>query len=318
MPVFNKPLRSIPALALAVVAIHWLSLPALAAPKVVASIKPVHSLVAAVMQGVGTPQLIVEGAASPHAYSLKPSQAQQLQDADMVFWIGHGLEAFLEKPLEALASDALAVELEETPGLLTLPLREGGNFEPDADGDEDHDHHHDHGSIDPHLWLDPDNAVLFVNRIAATLAEFDPANATTYQMNAQSAIERIKALTSSVAAGMEPVRSGKFIVFHDGYHYFENRFGLEASAALTVNPEIMPGARRIAEIRQRIGELGVTCVFSEPQFKPTLVDLVTEGTQVHSATLDPLGANLADGPGLYFTLIENMGNAFRDCLSQGG
>ncbi|ODS57130.1 MAG: zinc ABC transporter substrate-binding protein [Agrobacterium sp. SCN 61-19] len=117
-----------------------------AAPDVVVSIKPVHSLVASIMKGVGEPSLIVEGAASPHTYSLKPSNARALENADLVFWVGPGLEAFLEKPLEALPKNAKVVELEDAPGLTKLPFREGGAFEAhdhDEDGEEAHDHGHD-------------------------------------------------------------------------------------------------------------------------------------------------------------------------------
>ncbi|MDZ7874411.1 MAG: zinc ABC transporter substrate-binding protein [Rhizobium sp.] len=120
-----------------------------AAPDVVVSIKPVHSLVASIMKGVGEPSLIVEGAASPHTYSLKPSNARALENADLVFWVGPGLEAFLEKPLEALPKNAKVVELEDAPGLTKLPFREGGAFEGhdhDANEEEGHAHgHDDHG-----------------------------------------------------------------------------------------------------------------------------------------------------------------------------
>ena len=105
---------------------------------VVASIKPVHSLVAAVMDGVGTPALIVDGAGSPHTYSLKPSQARELEKADVVFWVGHQVESFLEKPLEAIASKAKTVELLDAHGLVKVKLREGGAF-------DSHDHEHGHG-----------------------------------------------------------------------------------------------------------------------------------------------------------------------------
>ncbi|MFN7089775.1 MAG: zinc ABC transporter substrate-binding protein ZnuA [Allorhizobium sp.] len=119
---------------------------AAAAPDVVVSIKPVHSLVASIMKGVGEPSLIVEGAASPHTYSLKPSNARALENADLVFWIGPGLEAFLEKPLEALPKNAKVIELEDAPGLTKLPFREGGAFEAHdhgEDGEEGHAHGHD-------------------------------------------------------------------------------------------------------------------------------------------------------------------------------
>ena len=315
-----KPNPSARVIALAVIMVSFLALPSLAAPRVVVSIKPLHSLVAAVMRGAGTPSLIVEGAASPHNYSLRPSQARLLQEADVVFWIGQDLEAFLEKPLQTLAPDAVSVELGETPGMFTLPMREGGSFEPDTDDDHGHGHDghdqegHDHQGHDPHTWLDPENAKLFVKRIADTLAEIDPANETLYQGNASAEIEQIDKLISATARALEPVKGSRFIVFHDAYHYFENRFGLEAAGSLTVNPEIMPGAKRLAEIRDQIAHTGADCVFAEPQFKPALIGVVTEGTAARSGILDPLGADIPEGPELYSSLISNLANSFVDCL----
>jgi len=301
-----------------------------AAPAVVASIKPVHSLVAAVMQGVGTPILLVEGAGSPHTYSLKPSQAKALAEAEVVFWVGEGLEHFLERPLESLAADAKSVPLMEARGMILLPNREGGTFEPEADEDEhahaegeghdDHDHEqdHDHGDFDPHVWLDPDNATAMVAAIADTLAAVDPQNAERYRANADAETRRLAALTDELTATLAPVRARPFIVFHDAWHYFETRFGLTAAGSITVNPETPPGARRVAEIRDKVRELDATCVFAEPQFEPALVSVVIEGTGARAAVLDPLGADLPDGPDLYFTLLRRDARSLRDCLTPAG
>lgn len=320
---------------------------------VVASIKPVHSLVAAVMKGVGEPDLIVDGASSPHAYAMKPSQAAVLQKADVVFWIGHELEAFLEKPLEAIASKAKTVELIDAHGLVKLELREGGAFEAHAHDDhEDHDDHghddhdkkaekdhddhghddhdkkaendhdehghddHGHGEFNPHVWLDPVNARAFVHEIEEVLAEADPANAGAYEANAKEVTRRLDALTGEVAAALEPVRGKGFIVFHDAYQNFENRFGLKASGSITVSPEVMPGAERVRTLRAKVKELGATCVFSEPQFEPKLIATVTEGTPARPGVLDPLGASLENGPELYFKLIRNMAASFRACMAE--
>ncbi|OCW56979.1 zinc ABC transporter substrate-binding protein ZnuA [Hoeflea olei] len=318
---------------------------------VVASIKPVHSLVAAVMEGVGEPGLIIEGAGSPHTYALKPSQAQMLEQADLIFWVGHELEAFLEKPLETIGAKAKTVELLDAPGLVKLGFREGGAFEPHHHGGEageqegeaghdhdahethesghdhpeaehdheaGHDHDHAHGAFDAHVWLDPVNAKAMVGEIETALVEADPDNGARYHANAEAVRARLDALNQEVAQQIEPVRGKGFVVFHDGYQYFEHRFDIPASGSITVSPEVLPGAERIAEIRTRVKELGAACVFAEPQFEPKLVATVLEGTQARSGVLDPLGAGLEPGPGLYFELIRAMSTSLTTCLSQDG
>jgi zinc transport system substrate-binding protein len=308
------------------------------APKVVVSIKPVHSLVAAIMQGVGEPKLIVEGAASPHTYSLKPSNAKTLENADVIFWVGHGLEAFLEKPLEALASKAKVVELDDAPGLQKLTFREGGAFEAHDDGDhhepegekhaahdhdkgekpEAHEHHHDEGEFDMHLWLDPANAKAMAAEIEKTLAAADPAHAATYAANARALDARLDALDTELAATVAPIKNKPFVVFHDAYQYFEHRYGVKVAGSITVSPESLPGAERISEIHAKVKQLNATCVFAEPQFEPRLVKVVTEGTAAKSATLDPEAATLAEGPDLYFALMRGIATSLKTCLDTAG
>ncbi|OWV77038.1 zinc transporter [Rhizobium sp. R339] len=330
----------------AVLAIPALAFPALLfagsmraadAPIVVTSIKPIHSLVSAIMQGVVEPELIVDGAASPHTYSLKPSNARALQEAKVVFWTGPGLEAFLEKPLEALGSDASVVELDNAPGLVKLPFREGGAFEPHDDGDheaagsghhdghdhgdkhahhDDHEEHeHEHGAFDTHLWLDPMNAKAMAAVITTTLVAADPANALTYQANAKALDDRLTALDKEIAATVAPVKDKPFVVFHDAYQYFEHRYGIRVAGSITVSPETIPGAERVSEIHRKVGELGATCVFAEPQFEPRLVKVVIEGTSAKSGVLDPEAATLTAGPDLYFTLMRGIADSMKACLS---
>lgn len=325
-----------------------LSAHGLAGPRVVASIKPIHALVASVMEGVGTPDLIVGGAASPHAYALKPSQAQALESADLIFWIGHELESFLEKPVETIGSNARAVELIDSDGLIQLPFREGGPFEAHdhgeheghddhadhAEGDDHHNHEehaekdddgHDHekehehhdGGFDAHLWLDPLNAKVFVKTIGEALTETDPANAATYAANVAKTNQKLDALIDEVNATLAPVHGKQFIVFHDAYQYFEKRFDMEAAGSITVNPEVRPSAERVAAIRDKVQELKASCAFSEPQFDSQLIDVAIEGTEARTAVLDPLGATLDDGPDLYFELIRGLATSMRDCLEVG-
>jgi zinc transport system substrate-binding protein len=304
-------------------------------PDVVVSIKPIHSLVAAIMQGVGEPGLIVEGAASPHTYSLKPSNATALQNADVVFWVGHGLEAFLEKPLESLGGKATTVELDDAPGLEKLPFREGGPFEAHTHEGEGHDHAHEgeeghahghgeeaghegheHGEFDMHLWLSPQNARAIAAEAAKVLAEKDPANAETYNKNLAALDEKLAALDKEVAETVAPVKDKPFIVFHDAYQYFEHHYGMHAAGSITVSPETLPGAERLTQIRDKVKTLGATCVFAEPQFEPKLVNVVIEGTPAKSGVLDPEAATLEPGPDLYFTLMKSIATSLRDCLGQ--
>ena len=402
--------------------------------KVVASIKPVHSLVAAVMQGVGSPDLIVDGAASPHTYSLKPSQARRLQDADLIFWIGHELEAFLEKPIDGIATGATAVSLLDSHGLTKVKFRDGGAFEDHGHDDHGHDEKHDdhghdekhddhghdekhddhghdkkhddhghdkkhddhghdekhddhghdkkhddhghdekhddhghdekhddhghdkkhddhghdekhddhghdkkhddhghdekhddhghddhgHDGFDPHVWLDPVNAKAIVHEIEEALSEADPDNAAAYAANASSVMGRLDSLVTEINGELQPVKGRGYIVFHDAYQYFETRFGMTAIGSITVSPEVLPGAERVAILQEKVRHLDATCVFAEPQFEPKLVATVTENTDAGTGVLDPLGAAIDDGPDLYFTLIRNMARSLKACLGKAG
>lgn len=286
------------------------------APAVVASVAPVHSLVAAVMAGVGEPTLLVKGAASPHTATLRPSEAAALQRADVVFWIGQGLETFLEKPLAALPSRAKVVALAAAPGVTLLPAREGGAW-------DTHDRGHDHGerigeghrqAIDMHVWLDPENGKAMAAAAAAALAEADPARAATYAANAQALLQRLDDLDRELRGKLAPVADTPYVVFHDAYQYFEARYRLSPTGAITFSPERVPGARTLSEIRDRIKSSGAVCVFREPQFEPGLVKTVVAGSAARVGVLDPIGADIPPGPDAYFTLLTRLASSLVDCL----
>ena len=303
--------------------ISSLSFTANAEINVVASVKPIHSLVSGVMEGIGRPDLIVKGAASPHTYSLRPSQAKQLEDADLVFWMGHELESFLEQPLEAIATKAHVVELIDSSKLKKIKMREGGMFDAHAhddhdehEGHDDHDEHEGHGEFDVHVWLDPENAKVLVDEIKLALIELDPVNASKYEANSNKMNTKLDQLMDEVSNKLKSEQGKGYVVFHDAYQYFEQRFGMSAVGSITVSPEVVPGANRIRELKEKINELNAHCVFSEPQFEPKLVSTVIEGTKANKGVLDPLGASINDGPELYFTLIRNMADSLHECLSK--
>ncbi|GAB2647755.1 zinc ABC transporter substrate-binding protein [Vibrio panuliri] len=331
------------------------------APKVAVDIAPLHSLVAQVMDGVGEPDLLIRPEASPHSYSLRPSEAKALSDADLVFWIGEGLTPWLEKPLENIAGSATKIEMMQVDGTTLYDFREGATFEAhshdhhdedhhdkheehtdhhhgdhDAHHDHSHDdahkhheeghdhaeHHHDghdcdchhHDGQDPHVWLDPKNAQVWLASIADELSKVDAQNAQTYQSNAKAAIARLDQLTKEIEQQTSDLKEIKFIVFHDAYQYFEKRFGLQAAGAISISDASDPSPARVEEIHQTVQNLKVTCVFTEPQFNPNLVNTVFEGSSVTAiGTMDPLGANIATGKEQYTNLLKGMLKSVQQC-----
>ncbi|MFP7672127.1 zinc ABC transporter substrate-binding protein [Marivita sp. S0852] len=282
-------------------------------PKIVTDIAPVHGLVSMVTGDLAQPDLLIEPAASPHTNAMRPSAAAALQDADVVFWIGDALSPWLQGPLNTLAEDATQIALLGLPETQTMPFRDTDAF---GAHDHEHAHDHDHGdtATDPHAWLDPANAQVWLSQISDTLSQLDPDNAETYAANATAANAAIAQEIEAAQTLLAPVQDQPFVVFHDAYHYFEARFGLEASGALSLSDAVPPSPSRVADIQTDIREQGVVCVFSEPQFSAGLVRTVIDGTQARTQELDPLGVNIALGADFYPNLIRDMANRFSECL----
>ena len=285
-------------------------------PKVAVDIAPVHSLVARVMEGVGNPKLIIPTGASPHEYSLRPSEAKSLQDADMVIWMGEGLAPWMENSIETLSKNAEVVTLLEESDTKLLKFREGALFEEhDHDDHDDHDKDHDdHGEHDPHAWLSIENAQTWLNLVASKLSAADPENAGVYFANAAAARAEIGDLVEEVNSILGPVRGRSFVAFHDAYQYFEISFDFPASGAISMGDATDPSAARIAEIQDRVRKEGINCVLSEPQYNPNLVATVLLGTDANTGVIDPLGVGLEPGPKLYGDLIRNMAKSLAGCL----
>ena len=273
-------------------------------PKVVVSIKPIHSLVAGVMRGVGEPLLLVKGGGSPHGYVLRPSEAKALAKADLVVWIGHELESFLEKPLTTLGRNARQLALAEQLKEHLLIKRQGNRWEKSIHTQDSHDNGEQ--ITDSHLWLDPLLAQQIVQLTNKALAEIDPAHREHYQANTTALVEKLDQLNQKIKDQLSPVKKTPYIVFHAAYQYFESAFNLNAVGSITIDPNRKPGAKRIKDIRQKIMLLNARCVFSEPQFESRLVATVIEGTGAKTGTLDPLGASVPAGEEAYFQLMINL------------
>lgn len=282
--------------------------------KVVTSIRPVESLVEYISQGLADVTVLVPANTSPHTYALKPSDAQNLQNADVIFWVDENFESFLKKAIQTLPQNATAIEFTQQPGIALLEVREfaptQGLTEPLAETEPEH------GAHDLHIWLDPENAKTMANIIADTLSAADTVNEIEYRKNARELIGRLDAQMATTKQRLAAVKDKQFVTFHDAYQYYEKRFELKNTGTVTLNPEIKPGAKRLTELKNALANNQIACIFSEPQFDAKLIELAIEGTNVNSAEIDPLGADLVSGPSLYFNLIENMTSSIVSCLSQ--
>ena len=295
---------------------------------VVASIKPIHSLVAAVMGDIGTPHLLLEAPSSAHHFTLKPSQARSLQAADIVFWVGPTMEQPLTKALATLAPQAQTLPLIESAGLVLVnfdkvtPAHEKHDHEKHDHEKHDHEKHdkhdehakHDDHLINPHIWLDPQNAKIMLGVIAARLAKADPENASTYAANADSMAARLATLETDITSQLASYSAAKFLVLHDAHVYFERRFGLRNYGAITTEPDVMPTASRVKALRDELREHRFDCIFTEPFLGQKAVALIAEGSKVSIGTLDPIASNLPAGAQLYPDLLMSYAKALQSCF----
>lgn len=320
------------------------------APKLVVTIKPLHGLVAAVTKGVTEPVLLLDGPQSPHSFALKPSQAAQLNSADFIFFADETLELPIVRVGQSLPKTVSLVPLIEAPGLEILAMRQGAAFDAhdhgghghgghghddhkdeaahghdkkDDHGHKGHDHGHDHSAStkhgadrDPHFWLDPQSARWVVAYVVDKLSERFPEHRDVFEKNAAAVDGDLVRLEKALGEVLSDVKARPFLVFHDAFQYFENRFGLQGVGAISVNPEVLPGAKRLSELRARVAKSGVVCVFAEPQFQSRVIDTVIEGSPARKAVIDPLGANVPPGPEHYSGLMTQIADVFKQCLGK--
>ncbi len=347
-------------------------------PNVVVTIKPVHSLVAGVMQGVGTPYLLLKGASSPHHFQLKPSDARRLHNTDLLVWVGPELETPLKNIVSSLSKPKVSFPLLKLP---SLNLRKFGS--PHDHGDhahetghhddhdhgkkkadhkdhghhddhghdhgkkkidhkdhghhddhghdhgkkktdhKDHGHHDDHGhhghdhsgGIDPHIWLSLDNAIVITKAIKTKLSELYPAHKVQFEKNAAAQIKQLEGLKSSLKQRMSNLKGRHFMVFHDAYGYFTGSYGFQATGALTLNPTVPPSAKHLRELRAKLSNEKVVCVFAEPQYNKKIVNSLVSGTSVKTAMLDPIGVKIEAGPKAYSSLMGDLATRFDSCLA---
>ena len=263
-----------------------LVLPALSAPNIVVSIKPLHGLVSAIVTGVSEPELLIQGSASPHDYALKPSDASKLQNADIVFWIGPDLETALGASIQNLASHAQVYDFT--------------NYQND---------------LGPHVWLDPQIAIQMSRKIVQIMGEMDPPNAMRYEENAQQFSSKVLELEDQIHQQLSSVTDQPFLTYHDAFTYFTGRFSLMQLGFVTLSEVQKPGARRIQTLRRMIVENDIKCIFSEPQFDAKIISVLLEATNAKQGVLDPIGAEIQMGANHYYELLQNLADDISLCLA---
>ncbi|MGA0310814.1 MAG: zinc ABC transporter substrate-binding protein [Candidatus Puniceispirillaceae bacterium] len=309
-------------LGLLLIGVHSTAMASQRPLSVVASIKPIYSLVAAVMGDIGTPELLLKAPSSAHHFTLKPSQARILQAADIVFWVGPTMEQPLTKALATLAPHAQTTPLINASGLMLLEFNNDApaHQKPGLEQRDDHDRHEKHGDhdghmINPHIWLDPQNAQVMLREISSRLGKADPENAKIYAANADQMSVRLAGLQADIARQLAPYSAARFLVLHDAHSYFERRFGLRNHGAITSEPDVMPTASRIKALRSELGTHQIDCIFAEPLLGQKAVDLIAEGSKVRIGRLDPVASNLPAGVELYPDLLQSYATAMQACFS---
>lgn len=302
-------------------------------PRVLTTIKPLQLIAAAVLDGVAEPQLLLPVGASPHSYALRPSERRALDQAQRTYWVGPELELFLENllasrdtdmalmhakgiNLRAVDPDAADKHAHDSHDHGKHEHAEHGHDEHEAEHHghaDEHEHHHG-GTYDSHIWLSPENAIAIAHVMAADLASLFPAHSERLRGNAQRFEGRVNELDARLQDRFKPLSDKPYFVFHDGYGYLEDHYGIRAQGIFSLSHEVQPGARHVAQLRQQLQKAGSSCVFSEPQFTPRLIESLTAGLDVRTGELDPLGGSAPVNAQGYVEFLETLGGTLAECL----
>jgi zinc transport system substrate-binding protein len=281
-------------------------------PKVVTDIPPVHALVAQVMGNLGAPILLLTRGANGHDFQLRPSQAQDIAGADLIVWIGPEMTPWLDRAIPALAAQTETLPLLAAEQTNRLTYGDADDHDPDGTHD---DHDHGHSGIDPHAWLDPDNARAWLALIAAELSRIDPEHGATYTDNANRSAQGIAALDARLTAQLAPIKDAPFVTQHDAYGYLTAHFGLTPVGSVAMGDASAPGAARLQALGRSLRDQGAVCLFPEAQHDPALLTQLAEGSTVRiGGALDPAGSLQDPGPGAYAATLQAIADTLVDCL----
>ena len=319
---------------------------------VISTIKPINSLVSAVIGKTGKSITIIPSEQSPHDFKLKPSDVKVLQNGNIIFYVSNHLESSITKVFKNLPKNIKLINLMEESGVNHLAIRDNDAWERhDHHGHDDHDDHDKHGKKhddhddhdkhgkkhddhddhdkhgkkhddhddhekedDVHIWLSPDNAIKIVQKVNKVLSLYFPENSKIYNDNTTKFIDKIRNLKMELIKELSPIKNKPYIVFHDAYQYFEKTFELNAVGSIALEGDIASSPKQISFIKDKIIKSNASCVFQEPQFDSKLVKIVVEGTNAKTGTLDPLGVNITGNKDFYLQLLTNMAKSLKECL----
>ncbi len=289
--------------------------------EVLTTIKPLGFIAAAITDGVSEPKVLLPTGASPHDFSLRPSDIRSINSADLVLWVGPELEGFMAKPL-ANHPHALALTQVEGMPLFNYATQDSHDSHDHddhdhaahehGDHDEGHEGHH-HEGVDPHIWLGPTQAKVIAKAIASELGKLDPANQARYDANLAAFDTKVDAKDKVIAGQMKAVNEKGYFVFHEAYGYWERHYGMSSKGHFTVSPERRPGAKTLVDIRKALEEKQASCIYAEPQFSPAVIESVARNTGAKVLLLDEVGEQVPLGPDGYPQFMQQLADAFAQC-----
>lgn len=301
---------------------------------VLTSIKPLGFIANAITDGVTETKVLLPASASPHDYSLKPSDMSQLQSAQLVVWIGDGLEGFLEKSIEKLPKEKV-LTLEDVEAIEAIVDKASKKEDKDDEHKhehknehahkhehkhghkhEDHEHHGHSHDEDWHIWLSAEASELAAEQIAARLSEQLPEQKAKIADNLAKFKANLVAKKAEIAKQLGHLKNVGYYTFHDAYGHFERDYGLNSQGSFTINPTVAPGAKTLAAIKKNIVQHKAECLFAEPQFTPKVIETLAKETKVNVGQLDPLGANIKLSATAYMEFLQALANEFSLCLGK--
>ncbi len=282
-------------------------------PVVVVTIRPINSLVASVMDGVGVPTVLIPPEESPESFVMHQQDFDALRLVDLIFWLGGSLEASLAHPFADPDIGAGIVELADTEGLLIFAPRHGGEWDrppanrrPPGEGGGP-------AGADGHLWLDADNAKLLIGRIASALTDADFAHAEVYRMNAAELRRRIDALDKELTQSLAPLHDRPFLLLHDDFQYFEARYNLEAVGSIDVGSDGL-SPDQLKDVAAKIARLHAVCVIGDTSNDDDTLQAIADTAKVKTVRIDLYGGEIKEAPDLYFKAMRAIGASFTACL----
>lgn len=290
-------------------------------PTVLATIKPLHSLASAVTDGISEVQLLIGSNTSPHLFQIKPSHIRSVIDADVVVWAGEGVERFLPSMMEKFNEPATLLEMAELDGAIVHKSRSTREVKDlatmtKAESESNEGHAHPaHGNIDYHLWLDPHNALLLVDKLAIVLAEKDAANAERYLSNAALYKKRLDATAEEVRNLLTGTSAGRYLVYHDSLQYLEKAFGLGRALVVTAQPQVQAGGKRLRELHKEVADIKPRCLIAEPQFRSPVLKILAEELGLQAAAVDPLAIEFNAGADLYHDWLIDTATTLAECFA---